>query len=64
STYGFMGRSSDYMNTTLMALALAADFLKDKPNCFSNHLLNFYEYVRENDLTMTHTFIELQVNCN
>ncbi|MGG1215118.1 4-hydroxyphenylacetate 3-monooxygenase, oxygenase component [Micromonospora provocatoris] len=60
--HGFMGRSPDYMNTTLMALASAAEYLKDKPNCFPDHLLNFYEYARENDLTMTHTFIEPQVN--
>lgn len=62
STHGFMGRSPDYMNTTLMALASAAEFLKGKPNCFPEHLLNFYEHARENDLTMTHTFIEPQVN--
>ncbi|MFJ5764854.1 4-hydroxyphenylacetate 3-monooxygenase, oxygenase component [Lysinibacillus sp. NPDC093210] len=62
SNHGFMGRSPDYMNTTLMALASAAEYLKDKPNCFPDHLLNFYEYARENDLTMTHTFIEPQVN--
>ncbi|MGE7841223.1 4-hydroxyphenylacetate 3-monooxygenase, oxygenase component [Lysinibacillus sp. NPDC093712] len=62
SNHGFMGRSPDYMNTTLMALASAAEYLKDKPNCFPDHLLNYYEYARENDLTMTHTFIEPQVN--
>ncbi|EON71850.1 4-hydroxyphenylacetate 3-monooxygenase, oxygenase component [Lysinibacillus sphaericus] len=62
SSHGFMGRSPDYMNTTLMALASAAEYLKDKPNCFPDHLLNFYEYAREHDLTMTHTFIEPQVN--
>ena len=62
SNHGFMGRSPDYMNTTLMALASAAEYLKDKPNCFPEHLLDFYEYARENDLTMTHTFIEPQVN--
>ncbi len=62
SNNGLMGRSPDYMNTTLMALASAAEYLKDKPNCFPQHLLNFYEYARENDLTMTHTFIEPQVN--
>jgi 4-hydroxyphenylacetate 3-monooxygenase len=62
SNHGFMGRSPDYMNTTIMALASAAEYLKDKPNCFPDHLLNFYEYARENDLTMTHTFIEPQVN--
>lgn len=62
SSHGFMGRSPDYMNTTLMALASASDFLKDKPNCFPEHLLQFYDYAREHDLTMTHTFIEPQVN--
>lgn len=62
SNHGFMGRSPDYMNTTLMALASAAEYLKDKANCFPDHLLKFYEYARENDLTMTHTFIEPQVN--
>jgi len=62
STHGLMGRSPDYMNTTLMALASAADYLKDKPNCFPEHLVKFYEHARENDLTMTHTFIEPQVN--
>lgn len=62
SNNGLMGRSPDYMNTTLMSLASAAEYLKDKPNCFPQHLLKFYEYARENDLTMTHTFIEPQVN--
>ena len=62
SHHGFMGRSPDYMNTTLMALASAADYLKNKPNCFPEHLLKFYEYAREHDVTMTHTFIEPQVN--
>jgi len=62
SNNGLMGRSPDYMNTTLMALASVAEYLKDKPNCFPQHLLKFYEYARENDLTMTHTFIEPQVN--
>lgn len=62
SNHGFMGRSPDYMNTTLMALVSAADYLKGKPNCFPEHLLTFYEYACEHDLTLTHTFIEPQVN--
>ncbi|GLC88502.1 4-hydroxyphenylacetate 3-monooxygenase, oxygenase component [Lysinibacillus piscis] len=61
-THGFMGRSPDYMNTTLMALASASYYLKGKPNCFPEHLQRFYEWAREQDLTMTHTFIEPQVN--
>ena len=50
------------MNTVLMALASSVDFLKGKENCFPEHVLSFYEYVRENDLSMTHTFINPQVN--
>ncbi|WPK13515.1 4-hydroxyphenylacetate 3-monooxygenase, oxygenase component [Lysinibacillus louembei] len=61
-THGFMGRSPDYMNTVLMALASATDYLQGKPNCFPEHLQQFYELAREQDLTLTHTFIEPQVN--
>lgn len=62
SNHGLMGRSPDYMNTVLMALASSADFLKDKKNCFPENLCAYYEYARENDLSLTHTFIEPQVN--
>lgn len=59
---GLMGRSPDYMNTTLMAFASSSGLLKGKKNCFPEHLQSFYEYARENDLSMTHTFIDPQVN--
>ncbi|MFJ8065371.1 4-hydroxyphenylacetate 3-monooxygenase, oxygenase component [Psychrobacillus sp. NPDC096426] len=59
---GFMGRSPDYMNTTLMALASSSDLLKGKKNCFPEYLQSFYEFAREHDLSMTHTFIDPQVN--
>ncbi|MBK3494760.1 4-hydroxyphenylacetate 3-monooxygenase, oxygenase component [Viridibacillus sp. YIM B01967] len=62
SSNGLMGRSPDYMNTTLAAFASAAKFLEGKENCFPEHLLAFYEYARENDISMTHTFIDPQVN--
>lgn len=59
---GMMGRSPDYMNTILTALASSADILKGKKNCFPEHLLKYYEMVRENDLSLTHTFVSPQVN--
>lgn len=62
SNNGMMGRSPDYMNTVLMALASSVDLLKGKENCFPENVLSFYEYARENDLSMTHTFINPQVN--
>lgn len=62
STNGLMGRSPDYMNTVLMALASSAGFLEEKENCFPEHLIQFFEYARENDISMTHTFVNPQVN--
>ncbi|WP_269410723.1 4-hydroxyphenylacetate 3-monooxygenase, oxygenase component [Lentibacillus daqui] len=61
-TNGMMGRSPDYMNTVVMALASSANYLKEKENCFPEHLLSFYEYAREHDISMTHTFVNPQVN--
>ena len=62
SNNGLMGRSPDYMNTALMAFASSSELLKGKKNCFPEHLQSFYEYAREHDLSMTHTFIDPQVN--
>lgn len=62
STNGMMGRSPDYMNTVLMAFASSVGFLKRKENCFPENITKFYEYAREHDISMTHTFINPQVN--
>ncbi|WP_088102034.1 4-hydroxyphenylacetate 3-monooxygenase, oxygenase component [Halalkalibacter urbisdiaboli] len=59
---GMLGRSPDYMNTVLTAFAASKELLKDKENCFPNHLESFYNYARKNDLCLTHTFINPQVN--
>ncbi|MEK4627803.1 4-hydroxyphenylacetate 3-monooxygenase, oxygenase component [Solibacillus sp. FSL R7-0682] len=59
---GLMGRSPDYMNTALTAFASSINFLKGKENCYPENLKAYYEFVRENDLSLTHTFIDPQVN--
>ncbi|MCT2535820.1 4-hydroxyphenylacetate 3-monooxygenase, oxygenase component [Aquibacillus koreensis] len=59
---GLLGRSPDYMNTVLMALASSSKLLANKPNCFPENLVRFYEKAREEDLSFTHTFINPQVN--
>ncbi|RSK28540.1 4-hydroxyphenylacetate 3-monooxygenase, oxygenase component [Bacillus sp. HMF5848] len=58
---GMLGRSPDYMNTGIMALAAAADVFQDT-HCRGDNLKKFYEHVRENDLTLAHTFVTPQVN--
>lgn len=60
--HGLMGRSPDYMNTVVTAFACSTDYLQGEPNCYPEHLQAYYEYVRENDLSITHTFIDPQVN--
>lgn len=59
---GVMGRSPDYMNTVLAAFAASVDVLDGEDHCYSDRLLKFYEYARENDLSFTHTFVNPQSN--
>ncbi|MEK4484247.1 4-hydroxyphenylacetate 3-monooxygenase, oxygenase component [Psychrobacillus sp. FSL H8-0484] len=59
---GLMGRSPDYMNTVLMAYVSSVDILENQQNCFPANLRAFYEYAREHDISLTHTFIDPQVN--
>ena len=57
---GMMGRSPDFMNVTFAAWAGAAAFFgKNRPE-FATNIQRYYEYIRENDLTLTHALINLQ----
>ncbi|WLR41263.1 4-hydroxyphenylacetate 3-monooxygenase, oxygenase component [Bacillus carboniphilus] len=62
TTHGLMGRTPDYLNTGLMALASASVILKDQDNQFEKNLYNLYETAREQDLSFTHSFINPQTN--
>ena len=60
--YGMMGRTPDFLNVSMMAMAGAGDyFAQDRPE-FKQNIVNYYEHVRENDLTLTHTLVNLQRN--
>lgn len=59
---GMMGRSPDYKNTNIMALAASANILETLGPQFPENLRNFYEFAQEKDLSFTHTFISPQVN--
>ncbi|MBM7619868.1 4-hydroxyphenylacetate 3-monooxygenase [Bacillus tianshenii] len=62
ASFGMMGRSPDYKNTNIMALAAASDILAEQGPQFPKNLLRFYETARRKDLSFTHTFIAPQVN--
>lgn len=59
---GLLGRSPDYMNTTIMSYAASAGILKGKDHCFPENIQSLYERAMEKDLSFTHTFITPQVN--
>lgn len=59
---GMMGRSPDYLNADVMALAAAADYFGQNDPRFADNIRNYYEYLRENDLCTTHTLIHPQAN--
>lgn len=59
---GMMGRTPDFLNVSLMAMAAAGDyFAQDRPQ-FKQNIQNYYQMVREQDLVLTHTLVNLQRN--
>ncbi|MHB1907696.1 MAG: 4-hydroxyphenylacetate 3-monooxygenase, oxygenase component [Nitrososphaerales archaeon] len=59
---GMLGRTPDYLNSDLMAIASASDFFNTGERKYGDNLRKYYEYVRENDLCLTHTLIHPQAN--
>jgi 4-hydroxyphenylacetate 3-monooxygenase len=59
---GMMGRTADYLNSSIMAMAAAKDFFGKDERDYSSNMQSYYEYVRENDLLLTHTLINPQAN--
>ena len=60
TTCGMMGRSPDFMNVNFAAWAAAADYFEQNRAGFGDNLRRYYEYIRDNDLTLTHSLINLQ----
>jgi 4-hydroxyphenylacetate 3-monooxygenase len=59
---GIMGRTADYLNSSIMAMAAAKGFFGNEGKDFASNIERYYEYVRENDLLLTHTLINPQSN--
>ena len=49
ATFGMMGRSPDFMNVNIMAMAAAGDYFGQNRPEFRDNINNYYEHVREND---------------
>src|SRR5215831_15726672 len=59
---GMLGRSPDYLNVNITAAAAAADFYAQNDARFADNVRNYYTYIRENDLCLTHTLVNPQAN--
>jgi 4-hydroxyphenylacetate 3-monooxygenase len=60
ATCGMMGRSPDFLNVNFAAWAAAADYFAQNRPEFKTNIVCYYEYIREHDLTLTHSLINLQ----
>jgi len=59
---GIMGRTADYLNSSIMAMAAAKEFFGRGTQDFASNISRYYEHLRENDLVLTHTLINPQAN--
>ena len=60
ATLGMMGRSPDFMNCTLLAFAEGAEVFARGGARFGENMVRYYEFVRENDLFLTHALMSPQ----
>lgn len=59
---GMLGRTGDYLNSSLMALSSASDWFAQADPRFGDNIRRYFEKVREEDLLTTHTLIPPQTN--
>ncbi|MFC3833900.1 MULTISPECIES: 4-hydroxyphenylacetate 3-monooxygenase, oxygenase component [Deinococcus] len=62
---GTLGRAPDYMNANVMAAGMASAYFdqgEGQERHFGEHMRRYFEYVRANDLCLTHALTNPQVN--
>ena len=62
ATFGFMGRSPDFLNVAIAAFAANHQFFSELEPQFGDNIVRYYEHIRENDLCLTHTLINMRVD--
>ncbi|HUK00714.1 MAG TPA: 4-hydroxyphenylacetate 3-monooxygenase, oxygenase component [Steroidobacteraceae bacterium] len=61
-THGMMGRVPDYISRAMTGYAAGAAYLGEADPRLGANAVRYYEYLRENDLCLTHTLIAPQAN--
>lgn len=62
ATAGMMGRTPDFLNVNLMAFAVQPEYFAQNDPRFGENIRRYYAYVRDNDLCLTHTLVNPQVD--
>ena len=62
ASYGMLGRTPDYVNIQVTAARQMAEVYGENDTRFSDNIIAYHEYIRENDVCLTHTFGHPQVN--
>ena len=57
---GMMARTPDFLNVAFMALAAAGDYFSGNRPEFKANIQRYYEFLRESDVTLTHTLVNPQ----
>ena len=61
-TCGMMGRTPDFLNVSLMSMAAAGKYFGQNRPEFEKNIQDYYEFIREKDLVLTHTLVNIQRN--
>ncbi|MGB7598767.1 MAG: 4-hydroxyphenylacetate 3-hydroxylase N-terminal domain-containing protein, partial [Candidatus Sulfotelmatobacter sp.] len=62
ATFGLMGRSPDYLNTQLAAMADAPEYFAEGKAKYAENVANYYRFCRDKDLFLTHAIVNPQVD--
>ncbi|MFY0543880.1 4-hydroxyphenylacetate 3-hydroxylase family protein [Brevibacillus sp. H7] len=60
ATFGLMGRTPDFLNVVLASLYSNASFLEKYNPQWAENVKNYYKFIRDNDLFLTHAIINPQ----
>ncbi len=62
ASFGMLGRTPDYVNICIAAMRQAAEVYGENEDRYRRNVIEYYQYVSENDLCLTHTFGHPQTN--
>ena len=61
---GMMARTPDFLNAAVSGWAGSSEYFAANRPEFKDNVLRYHEYIRDNDVTLTHTLVNLQRSRN